>query len=82
MAQTSAIMVVASLGASSEGKLVYFMAIDHAKFRRPVVPGDQMYIHVTKKQQRGPVWKFKGVAKVDGIVVAEANFSAMIKDRE
>jgi len=80
MAQTAATLVVASLGPESEGKLVYFMTIDEAKFRRPVEPGDQLHVHVTKKQNRGPVWKFLGEAKVNGTTVASAAFSAMIKD--
>jgi len=80
MAQTAATLVVASLGPDSEGKLVYFMTIDEAKFRRPVEPGDQLHVHVTKKQNRGPVWKFLGEAKVNGTTVASAAFSAMIKD--
>ncbi len=80
MAQTAAVMVVSSLGPESEGKLVYFMSVEDAKFRRPVVPGDVMYIHVSKKQQRGPVWKFHGEAKVDGKLCAEATFAAMIRD--
>jgi 3-hydroxyacyl-[acyl-carrier-protein] dehydratase len=81
MAQTSAVLVVTTLGPEAQGKVVYFMSIDSAKFRRPVVPGDQMRIEVTKKQKRGPVWKFEGVAKVEGTVVAEAVYSAMIMDR-
>ncbi len=80
MAQTAGVMVVSSLGPDAEGKLVYFMSIDDCKFRKPVVPGDQMYISITKKQQRGPVWKFRGEAKVDGQIVAEANIAAMIRD--
>lgn len=80
MAQTSGVLVVSSMGKEAEGKLVYFMSIENAKFRRPVVPGDLLKLHVQKKQQRGPVWKFEGVAKVDGQVVAEATFSAMIRD--
>ncbi len=80
MAQTAGVMVVSSMGAEAEGKLVYFMSINEAKFRRPVVPGDLLKLHVHKKQQRGPVWKFEGTAKVDGQVVAEAIFSAMIRD--
>jgi len=80
MAQTAGVMVVSSLGPEAEGKLVYFMSIDDCKFRKPVVPGDQMFVEVIKKQQRGPVWKFRGVAKVDGQVVAEANIAAMIRD--
>jgi 3-hydroxyacyl-[acyl-carrier-protein] dehydratase len=81
MAQTSAVLVVTTLGPDARGKVVYFMSIDSAKFRRPVVPGDQLHIEVTRKQRRGPVWKFQGIAKVDGIVVAEAVYSAMIMDQ-
>jgi 3-hydroxyacyl-[acyl-carrier-protein] dehydratase len=81
MAQTAGVMVVTSLGPESEGKLVYFMSVEEAKFRRPVVPGDRMEVHVTKKQNRGPVWKFEGRAIVDGNLCAEATFAAMIRDR-
>ncbi len=81
MAQTAAVLVVATLGPEAEGKLVYFMSIEGAKFRRPVVPGDQVMVHVTKVQRRMNVWKFSGQAKVDGQVVAEATFAAMIRDR-
>lgn len=80
MAQTAGVMVVTSLGPDSEGKLVYFMSVDEAKFRRPVVPGDTVKIHVSRLQNRGMVWKFKGEALVDGKVVAEAVFAAMIRD--
>ena len=80
MAQTAGCLVVATLGAASEGKLVYFMTVDDARFRKPVVPGDQMHVHVTKVQSRGPVWKFTGEAKVDGKLVAQATYSAMILD--
>lgn len=82
MAQTSAILVVKTLGDEARGKIVYFMTIDNARFRKPVVPGDSVYIHVTKVKQRGPVWKFDGVAKVDDVVVAEATFSAMLTDQD
>jgi 3-hydroxyacyl-[acyl-carrier-protein] dehydratase len=81
MAQTSAVLVVTTLGPEAQGKIVYFMSIDMAKFRRPVMPGDQLRIEVSRKQQRGQVWKFQGYAKVDGRVVAEAVYSAMIMDR-
>lgn len=81
MAQTAAIVVVKSLGKESEGKIVYFMTIDGARFRRPVTPGDSLHIHVEKVQARSNVWKFKGQALVDGKVCAEANFSAMITDK-
>lgn len=80
MAQTAATLVVLTLGAAFEGKLVYFMTIENAKFRRPVGPGDQLRIHVEKERQRANVWKFKGVARVDGVSVAEATFSAMIME--
>jgi 3-hydroxyacyl-[acyl-carrier-protein] dehydratase len=81
MAQTSGVLVVETLGAHARGKLVYFMSIENAKFRRPVVPGDQLRIHVNKERQRGNVWKFGCVAKVDGVNVAEATITAMIMDR-
>jgi 3-hydroxyacyl-[acyl-carrier-protein] dehydratase len=81
MAQTSAVLVVTTLGPEAAGKVVYFMSIDGAKFRRPVVPGDQMRVEVSRKHSRGPVWKFQGIAKVGGTVVAEAVYSAMIMDR-
>lgn len=80
MAQTAGCLVVATLGPDAEGKLVYFMTVDDARFRKPVVPGDQMKVHVTKLRNRGPVWKFRGEAKVDGTLVAEATYSAMILD--
>ncbi len=80
MAQTAAVLVIHSIGVESEGKLVYFMSIDNARFRQPVVPGDMLSIHVSKQRSRGAVWKFTGEAKVDGQVVAEATFAAMIVD--
>ena len=81
MAQTSAVLVVETLGPDAAGKVVYFMSIEGAKFRRPVVPGDQLRVHVTKERNRGNVWKFNAVARVDGVSVAEATFAAMIMDR-
>ena len=82
MAQTAAVLVVRTLGNDAMCKLVYFMSIDEAKFRRPVVPGDVLELHVQKLRRRGPVWKFRGEAIVDGQLVAEATYSAMIMDRE
>lgn len=82
MAQTAAVLVVHTLGAEFEGKLVYFMTIDDARFRRPVGPGDQLRIHIRKDRHRGPVWKFSAEAKVDGVLVAEASYSAMILDEK
>jgi 3-hydroxyacyl-[acyl-carrier-protein] dehydratase len=81
MAQTAAVLVVETLGAHAEGRVVYFMTIENAKFRRPVVPGDQLRIHVTKERSRGNVWKFSAVARVDGTSVAEATYAAMIMDK-
>jgi 3-hydroxyacyl-[acyl-carrier-protein] dehydratase len=75
------VLVVETLGPTAAGKLVYFMSIESEKFRRPVVPGDQLRIHVTKLRSRGNVWKFNGLAKVDGVSVAEAVYSAMILDK-
>lgn len=80
MAQTAAVLVVQTLGADAEGKLVYFMTIDDARFRHPVVPGDVVKVHVTKIQNRRNVWRFRGEAKVDGKLCAEATFAAMILD--
>jgi 3-hydroxyacyl-[acyl-carrier-protein] dehydratase len=82
MAQTAACLVVKTLGDEAKGKLVYFMSIDGAKFRKPVVPGDSVHIHVNISQSRRNVWKFTGEAKVDGAVCAEATFSAMIMDNK
>ena len=80
MAQTSAALVVNTLGKDSEGKLVYFMSVENARFRKPVTPGDQLHIHVSKHSSRGNVWKFNSQAKVEGVVVAEARYTAMIMD--
>lgn len=81
MAQTSAILVISTLGKEAEGKLVYFMSVDKARFRKPVVPGHRLEITVTLKQQRRNIYKFKGEARVGDTLMAEATFSAMIRDR-
>ncbi len=81
MAQTAGCLVVHSLGPTAEDKLVYFMTIDEARFRKPVVPGDVLELHVAVERSRGNVWKFKGEAKVGGQLHAEAIFSAMIMDK-
>jgi len=78
MAQTAACLVVHTLGEASEGKLVYFMSVDGARFRKPVEPGDQLHVEVTKQRSRGNVWKFAGRAMVGDILVAEATYAAMI----
>lgn len=80
MAQTAGILVVHTLGPDAEGKLVYFMSIDEARFRKPIVPGDQVMVHVFKERSRGNVWRFRAEAKVDGQLSAEATFAAMILD--
>lgn len=80
LAQTAGALCVHSLGEDYKAELVYFMGIDKAKFRKPVVPGDQLHYHVRKIRNRGRVWRFSGEAKVDGHVVAEAEISAMLAD--
>jgi 3-hydroxyacyl-[acyl-carrier-protein] dehydratase len=80
MAQTAAVVVVDALGKGTEGKLVYFMSVESARFRRPVVPGDTLRIHVRKERSRGAVWKFSAQVKVEEAVVADAAFTAMIRE--
>ncbi len=80
LAQTAGALAASSLGQDYLAHVVYFMGIDKAKFRKPVVPGDQLEYHVKKIRSRGRVWRFYGEAKVDGKVVAEAEISAMIVD--
>ncbi len=79
MAQTAAVLVVKTMGEHVRGKLVYFMTIDNARFRRPVVPGDQVRIEVAVRRHRGAVWRFRAEAIVDGALAAEAEYSAMIQ---
>lgn len=81
MAQTAAVLVVSTLE-DARGKLVYFMTIDDARFRKPVVPGDVLELHVKAIRNRGNVWKFSGTGKVGDKVVAQATYSAMIMDSE
>ena len=78
MAQTAAVLVVHTLGPTAEGKLVYFMSVDNARFRRPVFPGDVLHVRVIKQRHRANVWKFEGRAEVRGQLMAEAVFAAMI----
>lgn len=84
MAQTAGILVVHSMpeGERVKDKLVYFMTVDNARFRKPVTPGDSLHIHVEKIQSRRNVWKFTGKAMVGDQLHAEATFSAMIMDRD
>ncbi|MDD5585456.1 MAG: 3-hydroxyacyl-ACP dehydratase FabZ [Alphaproteobacteria bacterium] len=79
MAQTAATLVVDSLdGVGADSHIVYFMTIENARFRKPVLPGDQLHIKVKKERQRGHVWKFRGEAFVDGVLCAEAAYTAML----
>lgn len=82
MAQTAGALCVATLAEAYEPQLVYFMAIDRARFRRPVLPGDTVHYHMVKKRNRGRVWRFEGKAMVNGQLVAEAEISAMIVDQD
>ena len=80
LAQAAGVLAVESLGLAGSGKLVYFMAIDGAKFRLPVEPGCLLTLDVAFVQKRASVCKFSGRATVDGKLAAEANFTAMIAD--
>lgn len=82
MAQTSAVLVVETLDLMDKDLLVYFMSIDSAKFRKAVVPGDQLELHVTVARGRGKIWKFTGEARVGDTICAEAEFAAMILTKE
>lgn len=81
LAQTAAVLCMYDLGDAAKDKVVYFMTITDAKFRRPVKPGDILELKVEIEQQRGVVSKFIGKAEVDGKVVSQARFSAMMADR-
>ncbi len=81
LAQTAGALCVSHLNADYKPQLVYFMGIDKAKFRKPVLPGDELHYHVRKIRSRGRAWRFYGEAKVKGQVVAEAEVSAMILDQ-
>ncbi|MCB1354692.1 MAG: 3-hydroxyacyl-ACP dehydratase FabZ [Rhodobacteraceae bacterium] len=82
MAQTAAVLVVETLDLMDSDRLVYFMSIEGAKFRQPVVPGDQLELHVEVIRGKSKVWKFNGTAKIDGRICAEAVFTAMIMSPE
>ena len=73
---------IAAFSSGMEGKAVYFMSIEKAKFRRPVVPGDQLRLEIKVLQQRGNVWKFSGAATVEGKLASEADFTAMVTNKE
>lgn len=77
MAQTAAVLVVATEGEEAAKRLVYFMSVERARFRRPVTPGDQLLLRVEKLQHRRNVWRFTGAACVGDTVCADARFAAM-----
>jgi 3-hydroxyacyl-[acyl-carrier-protein] dehydratase len=81
MAQTAAVLVVKTLGQECAGKLVYFMSIEEAKFRKPVTPGDVLKLKVVKEKARGTVWKFRGEAWVGDTLADEATFTAMVMNK-
>ncbi|MDO9462142.1 MAG: 3-hydroxyacyl-ACP dehydratase FabZ [Alphaproteobacteria bacterium] len=81
MAQTSGALIMHSAGDVADSKLVYFMTIDKCRFRKPVVPGDTLLLHVSLIHGRGAVSKFHGEARVNGQLMAEADYSAMIVDK-
>lgn len=78
LAQTASVLVAATFPDLTEGKLVFFTTVEKARFRQPVRPGDVVKLHVIKHTNKGPLWKFAGKASVDGKLVAEADFGAMI----
>jgi len=80
MAQTAGALCVNTRNGGAQPKVVYFMTIDKAKFRRPVVPGDVVEYHMRKLRGRANMWWFRGEAKVGGVLVAEAEVSAMLVD--
>ena len=82
LAQASAILAYKSEGLDPTRKVTYLMAIDKAKFRKPVVPGDRLQLEVEVVRHKGAVWKQKGVATVDGVKVAEGEFLATVVDKE
>jgi 3-hydroxyacyl-[acyl-carrier-protein] dehydratase len=80
LAQTAGAMVMYSLSLDSKNRVVYFMTIEKARFRKPVLPGDMLRMEVKALRRRGPVWRFAGEAYVDGVLCAEAEYSAMIQE--
>jgi 3-hydroxyacyl-[acyl-carrier-protein] dehydratase len=81
MAQTAAAIIFKSLDGAADGKLVYFMSIEEAKFRKPVTPGDRLEMHIKILKNKGNICKFEGIGMVDGVKVAESIFTAMIVDK-
>jgi 3-hydroxyacyl-[acyl-carrier-protein] dehydratase len=82
LAQAAGLLVKSSMTEDTTDKVTYLMAIDNARFRKPVVPGDRLELHVETVKQKGAIWKTRGVARVEGEVVAEADYMAMLVDRQ
>ena len=82
LAQAGALLAIMSIGPEAADKITYLMGIDGAKFRKPVVPGDRLELHLEVTKQKGAVWKEVARAIVDGQVAAECEFMAMLADRE
>jgi 3-hydroxyacyl-[acyl-carrier-protein] dehydratase len=80
MGQTGGLLISKSVDVDPEGKIIYFMSITEARFRKPVRPGDTVYMHVTVDRRRGMTYRFKGEARVRGEIAAEAVFTAMMVD--
>lgn len=82
MAQTAGVLVCNSLSEEERNKLVYFLGMDNVKFRKPVIPGDQLHLELEITKHRQSIWGFKGKALVDGKVVAEAELLAMLGEEK
>jgi len=80
MAQTAGALVVHTQKMPTSKRVVYFMTIDRARFRSPIIPGDTIHLPVKLLRRRGPVWRYKGEARVGDRLCAEAEFSAMIME--
>jgi 3-hydroxyacyl-[acyl-carrier-protein] dehydratase len=80
MAQTAGVLCISAHGRSKKPPLVYFMSIDKARFRKPVMPGDRVEFHLTKTNRRRMMWWYKGRALVDGVLVCEAEIAAMLAE--
>ena len=82
MAQAGALLAYEGAPFDPSQKVIYLMSFDHVKFRRPVVPGDRLDLHVRIERQKGAIWRLAGEAKVDGQAASEAQMMAMIADRK
>lgn len=81
MAQTACVLVMKTLRSKEQAPdnpMVYFMSVKEAKFRKPVYPGMTLHMHVSKEQERGTIWRFRGQTYVENVLMSEATFTAMI----